>query len=197
MAKARRKYKKLTLCKPCWELKYCPYGVVVETMPLLSPANSGGRHSSDETWEQLYKRSIKTLKTTNFKSDDDVWRNMFFVLFADTNKWNYVKDYNPSDVSCNIFGHVCPVFFYGREGWSETRELRVHGRHIPRDIMMKVVRRDDYRCRKCGQHVEDRDIEFDHVIPHAKGGPTSVENIRLLCRPCNRKKSDSLPELLE
>jgi 5-methylcytosine-specific restriction endonuclease McrA len=63
--------------------------------------------------------------------------------------------------------------------------------------MLKVVRRDDYRCRSCGQQVQDQDIEFDHVIPHAKGGPTSVENIRLLCRDCNRKKSDSLAELLD
>lgn len=24
-------------CKPCWELKYCPYGVIVEDFPLLPP----------------------------------------------------------------------------------------------------------------------------------------------------------------
>jgi 5-methylcytosine-specific restriction endonuclease McrA len=45
--------------------------------------------------------------------------------------------------------------------------------------------------------VRDDEVEFDHIIPHAKGGPMSVENIRLLCRTCNRKKSDSLTELLD
>ena len=196
-ANKRRRYKKLRLCKPCWELKYCPYGIMVETMPLLSVENTEGKHRGGESWDAMYQRAIKTLKNTNFRNDNEIWNHMFFVLYADTNKWEYVKDYNPADVCCNIFGHVCPVFFYGREGTSETRELRVHGRHIPRDIMLQVVRRDDYRCRQCGSPVQDRDIEFDHIIPHAKGGPTSVENIRLLCRPCNRKKSDSLAALLD
>lgn len=45
--------------------------------------------------------------------------------------------------------------------------------------------------------MRDDEVEFDHIIPHSKGGPLSVENIRLLCRACNRKKSDSLAELLE
>jgi hypothetical protein len=130
---AKRKYKKLTLCKPCWELKYCPYGVMVETMPLLGDDNSGGRHGNGrdaETWEEMYQRAVQTLRGTDFSNDDDVWRNIFSVLYADTNKWEYLKDHNPVDVCCNIFGHVCPVFFYGREGTTETRELRVHGRHI-------------------------------------------------------------------
>ena len=25
------------ICKPCWELKYCPYGPLVEDFPLLPP----------------------------------------------------------------------------------------------------------------------------------------------------------------
>jgi 5-methylcytosine-specific restriction endonuclease McrA len=40
-------------------------------------------------------------------------------------------------------------------------------------------------------------MEFDHIIPHAKGGPTTVANIRLLCRTCNRKKGSSLHEILD
>ena len=45
--------------------------------------------------------------------------------------------------------------------------------------------------------VPDDQMEFDHIIPHAKGGPTAVANIRLLCRTCNRKKGSSLNELLD
>ena len=29
------------VCKPCWELKYCPYGPVVEQFPLLGPTREG------------------------------------------------------------------------------------------------------------------------------------------------------------
>jgi 5-methylcytosine-specific restriction endonuclease McrA len=44
--------------------------------------------------------------------------------------------------------------------------------------------------------VPDDEIEIDHIIPHAKGGPTRPDNLRLLCRKCNRKKSDSVSLLL-
>jgi 5-methylcytosine-specific restriction endonuclease McrA len=63
--------------------------------------------------------------------------------------------------------------------------------------MLKVVRRDNYICQVCSCHVLDNEIEIDHLIPHSKGGPTTVDNLRLLCRDCNRKKSDSLAEILD
>ena len=34
-------------------------------------------------------------------------------------------------------------------------------------------------------------IEFDHVLPYAKGGPSSALNIQVLCVTCNRKKRNS------
>jgi hypothetical protein len=102
---------------------------------------------------------------------------------------------NPEEISCNIFGHVCPVFAMAEE-ITETEQGRYSGRAIPRDVMLKVVRRDNYICQTCRNHVHDDEIELDHVIPISKGGPTTVENLRLLCRPCNRKKSNSISELL-
>lgn len=32
------------------------------------------------------------------------------------------------------------------------------------------------------------DLELDHVVAEFKGGETSVSNIVLACRPCNRSK---------
>lgn len=63
--------------------------------------------------------------------------------------------------------------------------------------MLKVVRRDNHICQSCYQYVRDDEIEFDHVIPVSKGGPTTVDNLQLLCRECNRKKSNSLNEFLD
>jgi hypothetical protein len=194
------RYRKLPVCKPCWELKYCPYGILVETMPLL-PGRSGDERDTagSESAKDMYKRAVKELKTTNFSDDGTLWRQLVFVMYADANlQWSEgMQEYNPQDVSCRIFGHVCPVFFHADIGTTETREDRRSSRYVPRDIMLQVVRRDNYRCRVCNTLVKDDEVEFDHTIPHTKGGPMSVENIRLLCRPCNRKKSDSLVELLD
>jgi hypothetical protein len=33
--------RKRRVCKPCWELKYCPYGPLVEQSPLIPQLRSG------------------------------------------------------------------------------------------------------------------------------------------------------------
>jgi hypothetical protein len=59
-------------------------------------------------------------------------------------------------------------------------------RHIPQDVKTAVWQRDGGRCIQCG--ATDY-LEFDHVIPVAKGGANTVQNVQLLCRRCNGQKS--------
>lgn len=62
-------------------------------------------------------------------------------------------------------------------------------RHISQETKTAVWQRDGGRCVQCGA----RDyLEFDHVIPHSKGGANTVENLQLLCRRCNLGKRDSI-----
>ena len=60
-------------------------------------------------------------------------------------------------------------------------------RHIPPDVRSEVYARDGGKCVNC--RAEDY-LEFDHIIPHSKGGANTVNNIQLLCRRCNLAKSD-------
>jgi hypothetical protein len=62
-----------------------------------------------------------------------------------------------------------------------------NSRTIPQDVKVAVAARDGGRCRECGS---TEDIHFDHVIPWSRGGANTVNNIQLLCGPCNRAKSD-------
>ena len=45
-------------------------------------------------------------------------------------------------------------------------------------------------CKKCGKHFELEQMEADHITPWSQGGKTLAENCQMLCRDCNRKKSD-------
>lgn len=45
-------------------------------------------------------------------------------------------------------------------------------------------------CKKCGKYFEMKEMEADHITPWSKGGKTSPENCQLLCKECNRRKSD-------
>ena len=62
-------------------------------------------------------------------------------------------------------------------------------RHIPQDVKNAVWQRDAGKCVQCGATSY---LEFDHIIPHTKGGANTVANIQLLCRSCNLKKSDRI-----
>ena len=45
-------------------------------------------------------------------------------------------------------------------------------------------------CCKCGKHFELEQMEADHVTPWSKGGKTTADNCQMLCKDCNRRKSD-------
>jgi hypothetical protein len=60
---------------------------------------------------------------------------------------------------------------------------------IPSDVKMLVWSRDGGGCTGCGAQEK---LHFDHIIPVAKGGGSTAENIQILCETCNLKKSDKI-----
>ena len=170
------------VCKPCWELKYCPYGPLVEDFPLLGPTRQEAIEHNEFLKEQLKKGAYKGWRKKEFEDG---------VKNFDPEK--YPKKHNQTDIekSCSVFGHMCPVFFVN-EPLTETLEMRRISRHIPRVTMLKVVRRDNSTCQICGKHLLDNEIEFDHKIPFSKGGSTEENNIQVSCFDCNRSKKSKV-----
>jgi hypothetical protein len=60
---------------------------------------------------------------------------------------------------------------------------------IPEEIRIAVWRRDSGRCVNCGSRER---LEYDHIIPLARGGSNTARNIELLCETCNRTKRDDI-----
>lgn len=54
-----------------------------------------------------------------------------------------------------------------------------------------ILRRDSYQCAYCGR--SDLLLTIDHVIPKARGGTDSWENLICACTVCNNKKGDRTP----
>ncbi len=67
-------------------------------------------------------------------------------------------------------------------------------RRIPNAVLRAVWERDGGRCTFTsadGHRCEERSrLELDHVVPVARGGQSTVENLRLLCRAHNQHTAE-------
>lgn len=68
-------------------------------------------------------------------------------------------------------------------------------RHLNIRAFTDNMKREAYErqqgiCPNCGQHFEINEMEADHITPWSQGGTTTPENCQMLCRDCNRRKSD-------
>ena len=55
------------------------------------------------------------------------------------------------------------------------------------------MQRDNFKCRICGASPALNagvTLHVDHIIPCAKGGQATMENLQTLCSKCNLGKSD-------
>lgn len=71
-----------------------------------------------------------------------------------------------------------------RESLHERKRSR-----LSNEVMSEVWIRDGGKCVECGS---TEDLEFDHIVPFSKGGSCASENLRILCRQCNRKRGAHL-----
>lgn len=62
-------------------------------------------------------------------------------------------------------------------------------RHIAASVRREVHIRDGGRCVQCGA---TSSLHYDHILPFSRGGGNTVENIQILCGPCNIRKSNHI-----
>jgi len=48
-------------------------------------------------------------------------------------------------------------------------------------------------CYYCGRVFEPKDLTMDHIVPLARGGRSTKENLATSCKECNTRKKTLLP----
>ena len=74
-----------------------------------------------------------------------------------------------------------------------------HPRYFPGDVRQMALtqfEKDGRICPGVGKQkshklTEVETCEFDHILPHSKGGSSTYRNIQILCTKCNRLKRNS------
>lgn len=75
-------------------------------------------------------------------------------------------------------------FYKDEDIWESI--CRVERGKVTNKLRFSIYRRDGWRCCKCRRKTGD--LEIDHIVPIAKGGKTTYNNLQTLCRRCNKEK---------
>lgn len=54
----------------------------------------------------------------------------------------------------------------------------------------RMVESQNSMCAVCAR--TDRPLTIDHIVPISRGGTNELENLQLLCRPCNTSKMTNI-----
>lgn len=73
----------------------------------------------------------------------------------------------------------------GQSAWTGMLEAAP----VPDSVRYDVLKRDRV-CQLCGNGPSDGVLEVDHIVPRSRRGSNDVSNLQVLCRTCNRGKSN-------
>jgi hypothetical protein len=73
----------------------------------------------------------------------------------------------------------------------EKDEKYLNIRAFNDNMKREAYERQNGICPKCKKHYNISEMEGDHIDPWSKGGKTTTENCQMLCKRCNRRKSDN------
>jgi 5-methylcytosine-specific restriction endonuclease McrA len=128
------------------------------------------------------------------------------VLFLDA-EWRPLRVEPWTRAICDVLLGKAEIIEYSRD-----RSIQGVSRTYPMPSVVRVLRRfkrdririkfsrlniytrDRFTCQFCGERFMSEDLTFDHVVPRARGGKTTWENIVTACILCNKTKADRTPE---
>ncbi|EPY5582027.1 HNH endonuclease family protein [Campylobacter upsaliensis] len=163
--------------------------------------NAKDSKNADELWEYFAK--VIDWVEMKFEKYRKEMKGLEWGLFYNTYK---DKPLDAKELESKIIelmqddevGNKKGVYAYVLSGDEKHLSLRAFSDSIKRAVYEKqggVCANSDghikgVKCPHENEKLELEQMEADHIIPWSKGGKTEKENCQMLCRECNRKKSD-------
>ena len=150
------------------------------------------QHNKDavELWE-YFKNVIDWVKkvfTTYRKEMKGLDWGVWYNLYGN-------DDFNPTEMEEEVKRLMTDDDVTSRKGIYEylltKNERKLSIREFSETIKRQVFESQNGVCIKCDKKFDDYDeMEADHITPWSEGGTTTKDNCQLLCKKCNRTKSN-------
>ncbi|MBQ5492570.1 MAG: DUF262 domain-containing protein [Mycoplasmataceae bacterium] len=153
------------------------------------------KHQNDKSASQLWLyfsqviEWIKTIfKNTRKEMKGLPWGIFYNNYYEKTTNWtaDEVEEKISTLMKDNEVTDKKGIYEYILSGNEKFLNLRV----FDDDIKTQIYETQNGICIKCNQHFELNDMEGDHIKPWSEGGKTELYNCQLLCKDCNRRKSN-------
>ena len=143
--------------------------------------------------KKLFRTEKKLIKNTTKAPRTEYWITVELVRtnLNETRQLEYKQDTFNSKEIRNLITRINNKrgnFYLDQEIWQAI--CRVERGKVSNKMRFAIYARDGNRCRRCGRRT-DR-LEIDHIIPIAKGGKSTFDNLQSLCHKCNMEKGDSI-----
>ncbi len=146
----------------------------------------------------LYLLTSKTMKEYSLKDKEDLIKD-FVIDFQDKLREAQEKENNPelskflnavshsSDGANSIKTRHGILMKYFLLFAKDLEPLDVN-RDFNELERIAIFRKNNGICQDCKEKVEYDDFHADHIVPHIRGGKTTLENGQVLCDKCNLSK---------
>lgn len=124
---------------------------------------------------------------------EQIAKETFYLLF--TNK-RFIAEFNSI-----VAEYICALDKEeNKDIFTETDSVK-RCTNLPQWLKKAVYFKCNGMCQKCGKDLsnkvyisEDKDLQYDHIVPLERGGINDPTNFQLLCKECNLHKSGKIDE---
>lgn len=155
-----------------------------------------GDHYQDENAESLWKYFVEVIewveKTFTYRKEmkgidwGKLYREYGKVEYNVAELEEKVKALMADDDVNSKKG----IYEYVLSNCSKDKERHLSIRKFSDKDKRTAYERQNGICPICGKHHEIDEMEGDHIIPWSKGGKTTIDNLQMLCKKCNREKGN-------
>lgn len=120
----------------------------------------------------------RVVHRTVFPFDEDLTLGDFLVLVEELERHGLVRIHSNNQGSRRV-----KLIIVHWPYWQLIRRGSLSD-----DTVVRIISRDGWACRNCGSTCPA--LQVDHVFPVSRGGSNLIDNLQLLCPPCNGSKAD-------